>query len=143
MNYLSKFGKSYTNIDEFNQRLALFSVTDRIIADWNADETRTSKMGHQFLSDYTEAEKAKLRGLTIDAPIYTNATKMAKPTNAAPTSVNWVTKGNVGPVKDQGQCGSCWAFSATGTVESSISIARGTSPVSLSEQQLVSCSSAY
>jgi len=143
MNYLSKFGKSYTNIDEFNQRLALFSITDRIIADWNADETRTSKMAHQFLSDYTEAEKARLRGLTIDAPIYTNATKMAKPTNAAPTSVNWVTKGNVGPVKDQGQCGSCWAFSATGTVESSISIARGTSPVSLSEQQLVSCSSAY
>jgi hypothetical protein len=91
MQYISKQGKSYTNIDEFNQRLALFSVTDKIIAEWNSDLSNTSRMGHNFISDYTEAEKAKLRGLTIDAPMHTNATMMPKPTNAVPTSVNWVT----------------------------------------------------
>jgi len=47
------------------------------------------------------------------------------------------------PVKNQGQCGSCWAFSATETVESIIAIENDTTPVEYSPQQLVSCSSAY
>lgn len=141
MQYVSKFGKSYSNLDEFNMRLGLFTVRDKIIKEWNADETNTSRMGHNFLSDWTEAEQAKLRGLSGEPMAAT--TKFVKTTNQLAPSVNWVTAGNVGPVKDQGQCGSCWAFSATGTIESSISISTGNAPASYSEQQLVSCSSAY
>ena len=55
-----------------------------------------------------------------------------------PDSVDWREHKVLTPVKDQGQCGSCWAFSATGALESAYAISTG-KLLSISEQQLVDC----
>lgn len=58
--------------------------------------------------------------------------------SAAPETWNWVNKGGVSPVKDQGQCGSCWTFSTVGCLESAHLINFGYL-TTYSEQQLVDC----
>merc|ERR1719232_445353 len=57
-----------------------------------------------------------------------------------PSSVNWNTAGKITAVKNQGSCGSCWAFSTTGAIEGRTAIHDNAKPVSLSEQELVDCS---
>ena len=54
-------------------------------------------------------------------------------------NINWVEKKKVTPVKDQGECGSCWAFCATTVQEAMEAIATNKSPVRLSEQEAVDC----
>jgi cathepsin L len=140
LNYIAKFGKSYDNAEEFIMRSALFAKFDAEIKEINARET-TSVHGHNFLSDWTAEEKVRLMGLK-NMPIERKTNFPAEETEAVgiPTSINWCTSGACNPIQDQGQCGSCWAFSAVAAMESAHKIFNG-SLYKLSEQNLVSCSS--
>jgi len=69
---------------------------------------------------------------------------VATPSNVeVPATVNWATAGAVTPIKNQGQCVSCWAFSTTGSLEGVNFIFNGGKLLSFSEQQLVDCSDSY
>jgi len=88
--------------------------------------------------DRTDDEMRMLRGRPQAVPAAIHTFKDSINVENLPDSVDWRDKGVVTPPKNQGGCGSCWAFSTTETVESHVAIATGTLPT-LAPQELVSC----
>merc|ERR1712151_672115 len=100
----------------------------------NNDPAMTFTVGHNAYSTWTQAEMKRLNGYI---PYSANVITVKNGTPNA-DSVDWVTAGAVTPVKNQGSCGSCWAFSSTGALEGAYFIKNGTLD-SFSEQELVDC----
>jgi len=138
--FVTKFNKNYKTPEEYSRRLAIFQDNLITINKQNA-EARASGFDTQFgvtkFSDLTKQEFRKYLGYKKISPSPKediNYQSFAP----IPTSLDWRTKGAVTPVKNQEQCGSCWAFSATEGVESGYFIGKAKLFV-LSPQQIVSC----
>eukprot|EP00449_Zooxanthella_nutricula_P032975 CAMPEP_0198488258 /NCGR_PEP_ID=MMETSP1462-20131121/623_1 /TAXON_ID=1333877 /ORGANISM="Brandtodinium nutriculum, Strain RCC3387" /LENGTH=343 /DNA_ID=CAMNT_0044216713 /DNA_START=80 /DNA_END=1111 /DNA_ORIENTATION=+ len=136
------FGRHYGDSEEA-ARFAAFQANYELIQSENA-KGHSYTLGLTDFADMTQQDFAKARlGLRANSTRPWGGLPLmgthARGSKALPESVDWRGKGAVHRVKDQGQCGSCWAFSAVGALEGAWEIATGQS-VSLSEQQLVDCS---
>lgn len=137
MKFVSKFGKSYGTKEEYEFRYAQFTAAMTSIAEENSKNDITYRVAVNKFADLTNAEYKRLLGYKAKGALMAG-TEKELPTDNLPASIDWREKGGVNAVKDQGQCGSCWAFSTIATVEGAHFIATG-KLLSLSEQQLVDC----
>jgi len=134
--FTRKYSKSYHH-DQFQYRYRVFQRNLAYITKFNNENNGMTLAVNSF-ADLTHPEFQRYLGL--------KKTNFAAPKNvkevdvsALPTSMDWVAKGAVTPIKNQGDCGSCWSFSTTGSVEGCHFL--GTSKlVALSEQNLMDCS---
>ncbi|KAK4746833.1 hypothetical protein SAY87_025870 [Trapa incisa] len=136
-----RYGKRYETAEEIKLRFEIFSENLKLIrstnkkglpytlavnqfADWSWDEFRKHRLGAAQNCSATLRGNHKLTDAVV------------------PNMKDWREEGIVSPVKDQGHCGSCWTFSTTGALEAAYHQAFGKG-ISLSEQQLVDCASAF
>jgi C1A family cysteine protease len=141
--HMVNFSLKFKNGAEFIRRLGIFADNLDSFDKHNADETQTYKVGiNQFTHlSFDEFVSTVHIGGTRTPNLRKNPKGLEhipKPRSSLPDTVDWTTAGAVTAVKNQGNCGSCWSFSATGALEGAYQIKTG-SLQSFSEQQLVSC----
>lgn len=139
-------GKKYEASEDGLRRL-IFEENLKRVAMHNLEESmgkHTYTLAMNQFADLSGEEFAKivLGSCIMPKRNITGATFLKSEYISVPTSVDWRDKNLVTPVKDQKQCGSCWAFSTTGSLEGQHSKKTG-KLVSLSEQQLVDCSGRF
>lgn len=127
------YNKKFSDPDMEVYRMEIFAQNLEVV---KADTTGTYGVT-QFFDLSPEEFQSTYLTLQVN-----NATEAVSDMDTA-SDINWVTAGKVTGVKNQGSCGSCWAFSTTGAVESALILAgAANNTLDLSEQQLVDCSKA-
>lgn len=137
----SKYGKAYNYTEYVN-----FVATVQSCLSWNSNKNRSWTMGctqfagqtqQNFRQNVLANNNQFLRSQTVDPGAVTPGRRLLQ---TLPASFSWIGTGKLTPVKDQGQCGSCYTHSATSQMEAAANIAMGTvSQTYLSREQLKDC----
>ncbi|XP_062095881.1 zingipain-2-like [Humulus lupulus] len=146
--WMAQYGRTYADDIEKNIRFEIFKNNVNYVENFNKEANRTYIVGinkfadltnEEFLSYFTGLKMAVVPSSSSSGEY--NSFKYENLTvDDVPSSIDWRNKGAVTDVKNQRKCGSCWAFSSVAAVEGITQITTGYL-VSLSEQQLVDCSS--
>jgi len=135
-------GKKYADAGEERVRYVIWQDNLKRVEQHNAENGHSYSLRINKFGDMTGTEFAASLGLPKMNKPKAGSTFLRPSNIKVPDTVDWRNEGYVTPVKNQGQCGSCWAFSTTGSLEGQYFKKSG-KLVSLSEQQLVDCSSRY
>jgi len=137
-----RFPKAYNSESEASLRKDIFASNFAYITEHNSrGDSKFELAVNQFADLTVEEWKATYTGRKSSSTRNAPELGRIEAADVLADSIDWTTLGAVTPVKDQGQCGSCWSFSAVGATEGSYQIASGRL-VSLAEQQLVDCDTA-
>ncbi|KAI9070800.1 hypothetical protein K1719_047230, partial [Acacia pycnantha] len=151
--WMAKYGKVYDDVAEKQKRFEIFKNNVQFIESFNSNGTKPYKLSvNQFADQTNEEFKATHNGLKKKphgSPRLTMSSSSSvmeetpspfryENVTTLPAFVDWRHKGAVTPVKNQGQCGSCWAFGVIAATEGAHKLTNG-KLVSLSEQELVDC----
>lgn len=137
MEHKKRYNKIHATKEDLEYRFSVYVENMQYIEEHNA-KGKSYTLGENQFSDLTFEEFSQKY---LSAPI-ANDVKLHHISKLKEGEVDWVSKGKVSRVKNQQACGSCWAFSAIGALESSYAIYKDLN-IELSEQELVDCSSSY
>ncbi|XP_075483333.1 senescence-specific cysteine protease SAG39-like [Primulina tabacum] len=137
--WMRTYGRVYKDRDEKAKRFNIFKKNVEFIEHSNSEGTRTYKLG---INEFADLQNEEFRAARNGHKKFTHK-KSSTPfryegVTDVPESMDWREKGAVTGVKDQGQCGSCWAFSTVAAMEGINQISTS-KLISLSEQELMDC----
>ncbi|CAD8136285.1 unnamed protein product [Paramecium octaurelia] len=135
-----KYNKRYPTQNEQIYRFSIYQQNTMKIEDFNSQNNSYKQKINKF-GDLTDQEFLT-KYLNLQMPARVKNIKKNEEPFLVQEEVDWVQKGKVPAIKDQGDCGSCWAFSAVGALEINTKI-QFNEIVDLSEQDLVDCAGPY
>ncbi|KAG8385455.1 hypothetical protein BUALT_Bualt03G0047100 [Buddleja alternifolia] len=138
--WMGQYGKTYKNEAEKAMRFKIFKENVEFIESFNSAGTKPYKLGINEFADLKNDEFRAFRNGYKTPSNPASTTFMYENVTTIPPSIDWRKKGAVTKIKDQGQCGCCWAFSAVAAMEGVNKLKTG-KLISLSEQELVDCDS--
>jgi cathepsin L len=143
--WMTTHKREYQSQTEYQYRLGVYKYNMDYIENHNQQNLGFTLGMNQFgdLTSQEFGQKYLQRNkYHVDVPRQTPKALAQNDADAVPDSVDWRTKGVVGPVENEGQCGSCWAFVTAESIASACAIKDG-KLVLLSVQQIIDCSESY
>jgi len=136
------YNKVYATDEEYQYRMAVFASNIEIIDQLNAESNGGATFGINEFSDLSSDEFTAMYNGFVPGPEDAERPLLDLPNAAAPDTFSWIDTSKITAVKNQEQCGSCWAFSATENIESVWMIAKNLTASNmkpLAPQQIVDC----